>query len=409
MSKQALLLSTFAISLLLGCSRDRTGDGNSTFPTRNQTRLLLHENDDEISFRFVHRSADKKRVEKIVTEFRDGVTEHRIFRPDTTLEKLKQHYPASAPDKERQLRVFVLYDEDGKTVLYERVYQPDGSLAVVGSRGPEGNYRREHFFEGGKGLKKIELFNRWRRLLVEQFYREDGNYDRIVQYDGRRTTTTMFREDGTLEHITVRTPGPYSPVDRTFFSPNGMVKLMRVRYNANSVHVTYFENGKEVETRNIYRSGTTTVVKLDKNGNKLIQVFDGDPDAKNWTNVSNRRLTRVTEYDGKTKVKRVIEFYEDGKTPKEVRLPDGHGSVYKTKYKYYRPDGTLKKEEYKEDYKTTKDEKEYTVEDDVREDIPDEFFELEDRKAPELLTKMPEEQPYGCEMCCGEGCENCMD
>lgn len=417
MSRYAIFPLVAAISIVSGCGYDGDRSSSQIFPTRNAIRLELPEEDEQIDFRFVNWAEDGSHVRTIVTEFKDGITETKYFRPDSTLDKITQFYPASdeedagGSDGKRQLRISLVYDEDGKVLLYERAFQTDGKAAVFGSRRADGVFRRELFYEDGKNLHRLHFIDRSGLVLVEQIFGRDGIVDLVIRRDNRgNETTEEYREDGTLRYVTVRPRSKYGPVERSFFSADGIRLEMQVRYASGSIQVKYYENGKVVEERYVYQSGTASVSTWDKDGNKVTRRYSGKPDSNGWTDITGFELKGVTEYDGDTKVRREIEFHPDGKTPREVRYPDGPGTTYKTLYKYFREDGTLEKEEYKEDYKTTRDEKEYPVEDNIRETVPEEYFTPSGREAPELLSaaEMPEPPQYGCENCCGEGCEYCM-
>lgn len=406
-----------AISIVSGCGYDGDRSSSQIFPTRNAIRLELPEEDEQIDFRFVNWAEDGSHVRTIVTEFKDGITETKYFRPDSTLDKITQFYPASdeedagGSDGKRQLRISLVYDEDGKVLLYERAFQTDGKAAVFGSRRADGVFRRELFYEDGKNLHRLHFIDRSGLVLIEQIFGRDGIVDLVIRRDNRgNEATEEYREDGTLRYVTVRPRSKHGPVERSFFSTDGARLEMQVRYASGSIQVKYYENGKVVEERYVYQSGTASVSTWDKDGNKVTRRYSGKPDSNSWTDISGFELKGVTEYDGDTRVRREIEFHPDGKTPREVRYPDGPGTTYKTLYKYFREDGTLEKEEYKEDYKTTRDEKEYPVEDNIRETVPEEYFTPSGREAPELLSaaEMPEPPQYGCENCCGEGCEYCM-
>ena len=406
MNKYCLLLVAAAISLVSGCGREEESD---QFPTRTQVRLVLPEDEKEIIAGYLVRSADGTYDEAVIVEFRDGVTEKRIFRSDKTLQELQQLHPAveGVGEDERQLKRTLLFDTDGKTVLFERVLRSNGTVEIIGGRRADGNFRREHFYDDGKQIHHVHVVSPKGLVLFDQEFRRNGLVNRVVRTNPRGDTIVEeYRDNGSIEYVIARSTSPYSPVEKTFYLPSGQVD-MKVRYNANSIHVEYFEDGVVVEERDVYNTGTAHVEIFDENGNKIRRSYSGKP-ASDWTDISDLPLDSVTEYDGKSKVKRVIEFHDDQKTPKVVKLPDGQGTYTKTRYKYYRPDGTLEKEEYKVDYNTTRDKKEHTVEDNIREELRDEFFERSSRKSPELLEVMPLDPP-GCEDCCGEGCENCWD
>lgn len=409
MNNPKFLLLLVTISMVFGCGRKP--DSSVQFPTKTQTRIVLPEDAANVIASYVFRSEDGTYDEKVLVEYRDGVSEQRLFRPDSTIRELRQWHPLEpgSNSKNRQLKRVLLFDGNGKTVLFERVQRNDGTVEINGNRRSDGNFRREFFAEGSSRPNKILVVHPSGVNLLEQLYRPDGSIDKVVDRSKRGyTVTSVFREDGTLEYVISRPLSPYGPVEKSFYDSLGLIEL-HVRYTSYSVHVQYYENGEVVEERDIMEAGTGKVTTYDKDGNKLVRSYKGKPKSPLWTDISDYKLHSITEYEGESKVKREIELHEDEKTPKVIKYPDGPGTYYKTLYKYFRPDGTLEKQEYKEDYKTIKDVKEFDVEDDIREEIPEQYFERSDRKPPSLLSVMPKYQDMGCENCCGEGCEYCMD
>lgn len=414
MPKHAMTLILLAISTVCGCSsrsQNDTEDG-AGFPTRNLSRVELPPDESQIEVRVVNRSDNGQRIKNILTEFRNGVTEWKFFRENETLELIVQHYPVgenTPENSKRRLRMTLVYDEDGKTLLYERAYREDGTAAVFGSRRADGNFRRENFFPDGKIPATIEIIDKSGLVLIEQIFKTDGMIDQVVRRDKRGNTVTEdYRENGTLETVTSRPRSNHGPVERTFFSESGLEVVLFVRFNSSSVHVRYYQNGEVVEERDVFRTGFVNVSTKDKKGNLLVRRYSGKPGSPNWADTRDLQLKGLQEHNGDGKLIREIKFHEDGRTPKEIRYPDTSNTIYKSLYKYFREDGTLEKEEYKESYNETRDEKEYTPEDNIREEIPEEYFDLPEREAPKLLSQMPEEANYGCENCCGEGCEYCM-
>lgn len=412
------LYRLFAISLVfylvIGCSDSDKRIDQSQFPTRTNVQVFLPDDEAEIVASFVIKSEDETYDQFVLVEYRDGVTEKRTFRSNQTIRELVQLYPASLGliEGNRKPKRKMLFDNDGKTILFERVLRPDGTVEVNGSRRADGYLRREFFFAGGKKLQFLRIVAKNGDIVVEQEYRLNGRIAKVVQNTGHGgTVTEIYREDGSLEYVEKRGPNEWDSVEKHFYDTTNQ-KTLEVTYTSSSISVKYYEDGKVVEERSVYgygygSSGSAHVYTRDKDGNRIIKYYSGEHNG-DWTDISVYKLKTVTEEGPDGKDKRIIEFYEDQRTPKVVKYPDGINTTYKTRYKHFRPDGTLEREYYKEDYKTTKDEKEYTVEDNIREEIPEHFFERSKRKSPELLDVMPADYP-GCENCGGEGCEYCYD
>ena len=418
MTTTKTLSRTLAISLVfflvVGCSDSNKQSDRNKFPTRTNVQVYLPDDEAEIIASFVVKSEDGTYDQFVFVEYRDGVSEKRTYRANQTIRELVQLYPASLGlvEGNRKPKRTMLFDKDGKTVLFERVTRPDGTVEVNGSRRADGYFRREFFFADGKKLQYLRIVAKNGDIVVEQEYRPNGRIARVMQSTGYGgTVTEIYREDGSLEYVEKRGPNEWDSVEKHFYDTSNR-KTLEVTYTSSSISVKYYEDGKVVEERSVYNygygsSGSAHVYTNDKDGKRITKYYSGEHNG-DWTDISGYDLKTVTETGADGKDKRIIEFYDDQRTPKVIKYPDGPGSIYKTRYKHYRPDGTLEREYYKEDYKTTKDEKEYTVEDNIREEIPEHFFERSKRKSPELLKVMPANHP-GCEYCGGEGCEYCYD
>jgi hypothetical protein len=153
-------------------------------------------------------------------------------------------------------------------------------------------------------------------------------------------------------------------------------------------------DGTLAEKRNYTSYSGLTVTVYDQAGKpRYRQEWRGTPPNGDFTDARDYKLRTIEELDSDGKTVREIQLYDDGKTVKQVTIKDGV-NYYSGTYRYFRPDGTLEKEEIKEDYQNVKETKEFKPEDNVRETVPAEYFWQSSRPRPKLLSQMPVEQPY---------------
>jgi len=390
----------------IGCSRQSdVVDDPVHFPESLPARVELPDDSQGIDGRFKLVSPDTGRLIYVRTEFRNGETALELFRDDESLREVQVHYPlpensgGSGEARERQSKLDLIYDEDGRTILLERAYTPDGKPMRYGSRLPDGSFDTRDYYGDGSTVHRHQVLDRKDKIVLVELFREDGTIEstrRVDRYGG--SELVEYRSDGTAGTSTRRGSSPYESVYRTVFAEDGKTVVMKVTYTSYTIEAEYFgADGKLVEKRQFSSYGRTTVRNYDENGKeRLVRIWTskGNDD---WTDVGpDRHLTELQERGEDGKTTRKITFYPDGTTPRTVFLPeDGH--YLKGTYRHFRPDGTLEKEEYKEDYNKVRDEKEYTVEDDVHQDLPPGSLEWQEREKPPVLSDMPLSPPD-----CGE-------
>jgi len=396
-----LILVSLMVLGLSGCRREADDISQPNYPTHLRHRVELLKDQDGKGGRVRYILYNEEMTKKIGVEnqYPDGVTEFEYYREDGTLREINGFYPLDPDGKDttRKPRRTVLFDKNGKTVLFERITRIDGTAEMYNRSRADGGFETELFYPDGKTTKNRKVTSSSGEVTLEETYRQNGRLEtqmrKISYYEYE---TTEFRENGTRLSVTTRGSSRWSPVYKTVFAADGIQVEMKAQYTSWSVEVEYRRpDGTLAEKRNYSSYGSMTVTTYGPDGKaQWRQEWRGTPVSGDWTDTTNYRITRIEEVkpDGYTAT-REIELYDDGKTVKKIRIRDGV-NYYSGTNKYFRPDGTLEKEEVQEDYNKVKDTKEFKPEENIRETLPDEYLKLTPRQRPKLLTQMPEEMPY---------------
>lgn len=394
------IVSTMVLLLVLsGCRKESVDISQTEFPSHLRTKVeLLRARDNKGGrVRVVILNEDKTKVVGAEVEYENGVTEFEEYREDGSLRELTGFYPLS-PDGQSTKRIpsrSVLFDKDGKTVLFERLSRTDGTTESLNRSRSDGGFETETFYPDGKTTKTRKLVNAYKDVVLEETYRSNGKLEtqrRKMAYS--EYETTEFRSDGTRLSVTTGGANRWSPVDKVIFAEDGVMVEQKIRYTGYSVDVEYRRtDGTLAEKRHYTSYGSCTVTVYGTDGKpQFRQEWRGSPGSE-WTDASGYKLRTVEELKPDGSVAREIEVYDDGVTVKKVVIKDGV-NWYSGTFRYFRPDGTLEKEEVKENYDSVKDTKEFKQEEGIKETVPDEFFKLPKRTQPKLLSEMPIEQPY---------------
>lgn len=404
-----------SLLVLCGCQKQQVEDiSKADFPTQLRTKVELQRDRDGKGgkVRYVTLNEDKTKLVGVEIEFPDGNTEYEHYREDGTLRELVGFYPLPKDSKndKRKPRRTVLYDADGKTVLFERTLREDGTAEVYKHSRQGGGMETETFYPDGKTIQVRTVRGARNELLVEEKYRPTGvleSQTRQVSYWD--TEVVEFREDGTRQSVTIKSSTPYSPMTKTLFGRDGIMVVMKVTMTSYSIDVEYRRDDGTIAERRSYHKYASylTVTVFGPDGKPQFRQDWNRPYGSDWMDHNNYKLTRVEELKPDGTVARDIELYDDGKTPKRVRIPDGNG-YYTGKFRYFRPDGTLEKEEVKEDYDKVKETKDFKPEDNIRETIPDDFLKLSPKEKPDIkdLPEPPRyNYPYGYQGRYDGGCD----
>lgn len=392
----ALVVSTMVLS---GCQSKPEEIAEAKYPTYHRTKVELgkDKNGSGGRVRFLVYNEERTKLIGAENQFGDGSTEYEDYRDDGTLRELNGFYPASKDGTgQPKVKRTVLFDSNGKTVLFERLLRPDGTIEMLSRSRVDGGKETETFFPDGKTTKLHKIVTARGEVTLEEVYRQNGKLEmqtRKVGYD--TTEITEYRENGARLSVTTRGSNRWSPVEVVVFDSDGIMVEQKIRYSSSQVEVEYRRaDGTLAEKRSYSRYSGVTVTTYGADGKpQYRQEWRNSAAGDNFTDMSKARLTKIEELKPDGTVEREIELRDDGKSVKSTRVRDGV-SYYSGTYRYFREDGTLEKEEVKEDYNTVKETKEFTPEDNIRETVPEERLKLSERPHPKMLSVMPEEQPF---------------
>lgn len=388
-----------AVSLLVlsGCGGKVEDISKNDYPVYHKTKVELARDKDGSGgrVRSLVYSADQTRLVAAENHYGDGVTEYEQYRDDGTLREVNGFYPLADTAKQRRLKRTVLFDKNGKTVLFERVLRPDGTAESYNRSRPDGGFESETLYPDGKTTKTHKVVSASGAVTLEESYRPSGRLEMQTRKVGYgETEITEYRENGSRLSVTTRGANRWSPVEKFVFDSDGVMVEQKVRYTSSSVDVEYRRSdGTLAEKRSYSSYSGVTVTTYGEDGKpRYRQEWRGSRSGDDWTDMSKLRVTEVDELKPDGSVSREIEFHDDGKTVKKTHVRDG--GYYSGAYRYFRPDGTLEKEEVKESYDKVKESKEFKPENNIRETVPDEYLKLSPRPHPKMLSVMPEEEPY---------------
>lgn len=393
----ASLALTVSLLVLSGCGGQVKDISKNDYPVYHKTKVELAKDKDGSGgrVRSLVYNEDQTRLVAAENQYGDGVTEYEQYRDDGTLREVNGFYPLAENAKHRRLKRTVLFDKNGKTVLFERVLRPDGTVESYNRSRPDGGFESETLYADGKTTKTHKLVSASGDVTLEESYRQNGRLEQQTRKVGYgETEITEYRENGLRSSVTTRGANRWSPVEKIVFDSAGVIVEQKVRYTSNSVEVEYRRpDGTLAEKRSYSSYSGVTITSYGEDGKpRYRQEWRGSRSSDDWTDMSKLRVTEVDELKPDGTVLREIEFHDDGKTVKKIHVRDG--GYYSGTYRYFRPDGTLEKEEVKESYDKVKETKEFKPEDNIRETVPEEYLKLSPRPHPKMLSVMPEEEPY---------------
>lgn len=163
----------------IGCSRQSdVFDDPVPFPESLPARVELPDDSQGIDGRFKLVSPDTGRLIYVRTEFRNGETALELFRDDESLREVQVHYPlpensgGSGEARERQSKLDLIYDEDGRTVLLEHAYAADGKPMRYGSRLPDGSFDTRDYYSDGSTVHRHRVLDRKDQIVLVELFRK---------------------------------------------------------------------------------------------------------------------------------------------------------------------------------------------------------------------------------------------
>ncbi len=384
-----------------GCSKKEEALDAVKYPVRLQfhVKLIAAEKGGEVRRQFY----DQRDPERLIKEEveRQGYLDVLYYGPNGKLKELCGYYPQEG-SKALQLRRSVFYEADGKTVLLERDLRKDGTLEQTLRTRPDGAEETEKFFADGKQVQVRRIESQAKGLVLEEKFSADGTLEKVSKRIATGYQVTVYRPSGSRLSCTTRGEEVDDPVFYVQYREDGDSVEMRVKYSVSQIDVSYYrKEGTLAEERSFPSDEHCTFVIYGEDGKaryrqrwRRANSYSGYSDPNQWTETNGFVLEKIEELNGDGAVLREIEFYEDGKTPFQIRFPVQGKLWWAGKTRHFRRDGTLEKEEIRDDDGAVKETKDFKPEDKVKENIPDEFFKLGDRAKPPVIDKMPEARPY---------------
>ncbi len=392
------LVLMVSLLVLAGCGEKSRDISQADYPVYHKTKVELANDRDGGGgrVRFLIYSEDQSKLIGAENQYGDGVTEYEQYRDDGTLREINGFYPLAEKAKVRKPKRTVLFDKNGKTVLFERSMRPDGTTEMTKHSRADGGFETETFYADGKTTRVRKIVTGRGEVSLEETFRQNGRVETQTRKVGYNDTeVTEYRDNGTRLSVTTSGGNRWSPVEKVVFDSSGLMVEQKVRYTSYSVEVEYRRPDGTLAEKRSYSSynGVTVTTYGDDGKPRYRQEWRGNRSGNDWTDMSNLKITEIEELKPDGTVSREINLHDDGKTVKRTWERDG-ANYSSGKYRYFRPDGTLEREEVKEDSDKIKESKEFKPEDDVREALPEEYLKLSPRSHPKMLSVMPEEEPY---------------
>lgn len=346
------LLPVFAV--LGGCKKSDLPD----HPMKVADGIELPNSSKDEEIRYVTYAQDGVTPVSARVEFRNGNTAYAVYHANGKVKDWQEFYPAG-PDGKRQMRLKVILS-DKEHYKSDTLYRDDGTLAREGREVNRAYYEANWYYEDGKTVsrhKQIKLDSD-KTLLFDEKFRPTGTLlSQMRLHPDGKMVTTSFSETGlpTTRWTTSKVYG-YGALFEQFY-PDGVTVRIKGEYQALTTYVEYYRLDGTVEQRRLRNRlfNDLQVVLSDRNG-KLIQR-----QVWRFSSGNDGKLLRQI-HDLHNGVAREIRLHPDGKTPSTITV----GRVEKT----FRRDGTLEKVVDRNAGTTRR----YTVEDNIRENLPDSYF-----------------------------------
>ncbi len=246
---------------------------------------------------------------------------------DGTMQRQFHQYPNGNPAQLTE------YAEDGKTVLVEKEWEPNGELIHSKIRLEDGRIEEKEWYRGGQSLQQHTIwmpnaieFQMMRQyaqngnLTSEVYKTEDGSsvvkkkaynpdsglietaYEVLSNADQREIKYSQGKK--TMEHIL---RGTGDTIDSIFDGEEKLLNRITLFKLDNSRFDEYFgKSGKLIYSKEVLAQKRESIVSVFKEGTLLFKQHFKSGD-----------LSEVTEYTGGKTIARVIKFAGDGSA--EVR------------------------------------------------------------------------------------------
>ncbi|HEY9716282.1 MAG TPA: hypothetical protein V6C69_02345 [Trichormus sp.] len=340
-----------------------------------------------------------------VVQYRDthktALIDYRTDGPGTgKIKSVKVLYPAPEKSNVRQVARLLQLDVDGRTIISDVQYQPDGkTVAHTGNRTAAGVFESYDFQTDGTSVahhKRFTLVNKAWQLALDETYGANNSLVAVTTLlpDGSHATDT-YNDQHVLASRLVKNADDSLETTENYLA-DGKTVSSKVTVDSSSVAVDTFENGVLVTHRNWgygYNTMTVTVYHNGKPAYRQNWSLNSGADTKKL-DPSSYTLQSIDKLNADAKVTETITLAADGKTPSSIRVNDPanlDGSAHTQKT--FADDGTLQKvETYDKDGKVTKTDT-HTPADKIRETVPEKMLETHPFAQPPAM--LPTKYPYG--------------
>jgi hypothetical protein len=300
-----LLGALYVVSLFRG-EAHAAALGAEQFSAKPAERLVLPPASDSRLRQIDHYQSDGISRKDSHIEYRDGAQEEVHFRADGTRSDSVRFF---GPDNEgkRRVKSRATYDASGKLFATHDVYRFDGTLERQGHLLADGTYEHRYFFDDGKTVERIRLFDKAKQFGSENLYRLDGT---LATQMSRIGSELQVKQYDSGQNLTARYAVSVLGLQGELLNADGSVRA-RFLENKYASEAEYF-NSKGVLVQRLSRTiGSFGIVALDGNG-----LF-----RQTWREVRSPDgtaalvLRRVEEWRAdRTKV-RTIQMSKDGLKP----------------------------------------------------------------------------------------------
>jgi antitoxin component YwqK of YwqJK toxin-antitoxin module len=398
-----VLVAVFAIGTFVYTSLPQ--DWSVSYPVKTKVRVQVPPASTLEDIRYVtYPSKDSTIPEEEQIEYKSGVTSYIFYRADGTIRETTEYWPAVEGSTQRQLKSGSLRTDDGANFLSDKSFRKDGTRVREGLRLADGTYQIDYYFADGTRLERHQLVSADGKPLLEQVYRDNGALKGFTQVDAKgKLTTTTYYADGKTESILTVPSTYYDNITMVSYYPNGVTQR-RVEWSSYNITADYFRpDGTQrlSSAETTYSSGNLVWITYDAKGKATLkQTYRGvmTVDSATGKPVKSYVLDSVEELNADGKVTRYTEFADDGVTLYRINVPKPPGSYWGGTLKTFRPDGTLEKVEEKNKDGNVVSTKTYTVQDNVRENLPGSYLVRPVEEAlpiPPKKTATPPPYYYG--------------
>lgn len=245
-------IATFQLLFLLlflfftGCNSDNNPEkeiSTNPFPQKLYERVVLDEEQFGGANRLVNYAEDGFTPISEEMTMPDGALRHIYYRGDFSIWRVLDYYPPETEGAEPKLEREVVMTQDGNRYFAHTSFKPDGSRTEQGSLTMDGGYSIKHFFDDGKTVERVALFDKDnQKQLSDHFFDRDGQLLTAKEYVyGTNAAVKITTFNAQAEPI-IRETKFTNKTDREveYFHAGTETVSHKIKY-ADKVEVTHFD------------------------------------------------------------------------------------------------------------------------------------------------------------------------